>query len=64
MLLTKKRWNKQQKSTNKTERDQKLVNINEEITQLNLKMSSLEEVIKEYWLEIDKCLWCREKVKI
>ena len=51
MLLTKKRWSKQQKSTNKTERDQKLVSINEEI----------KKVIKEYWLEVDKYVSDAEK---
>ena len=62
MLLTKKPWNKQKKeSAKKVKKDQKLVSIDDEITQLNLKKWSLEEAIKEYQLEVDSYVFEVEK---
>ena len=47
----------------KAEKDQRLASIEEEITQLNLKKSSLEEAIKDYHVEADKYAYDAEKKK-
>ena len=61
MLLTNKPWNKQKKeSAKKTERDKKLVSIDERITHLNLKKLSLEAAVKEYRLEFGKYAFDRK----
>ena len=45
----------------KAEKDKRLASIEEEIIQLNLKKSSLEEAIKEYHLEADKYVYDAQK---
>ena len=51
-------------SEKKAEKDKSLASIEEEITQLNLKKSSLEEAIKEYHAEADKYVYDAEKRRI
>ena len=48
-------------SEKKAEKDKRLASIEEEITQLNLKKSSLEEAMKEYHAETDKYAYDAEK---
>ena len=54
----------ERESEKKAEKDKSLAIIEEEITQLNLKKSSLEEAIKEYHAEADKYAYDAEKRRI
>ena len=53
-IAYKEALNQKRESEKKAEKDQRLASIEEEVKQLNLKKSSLEETVKEYHAEADK----------